>query len=109
MRMTQSNLDLWFRTFEKEAYDQLDEATKKEWDKEIEARKSKFGIMYNESGKTTDTLDLKKTLEFPKKIALLINDNTISSGELFTMVARQSRGTRTKHRRNDGLWQHCTL
>jgi C-terminal processing protease CtpA/Prc len=90
MRMTQSNLDLWFKNFVKEAYDQLDETTKKEWDKEIENRKSKIGSMYNSFVKATDTLDLKQTLEFPKKTALLINDYTLSSGELFTMLARQS-------------------
>lgn len=68
MRMTQSNLDLWFKNFVKEAYDQLDETTKKEWDKEIENRKSKIGSMYNSFVKATDTLDLKQTLEFPKKL-----------------------------------------
>lgn len=90
MRMTTSNLDMWFKTFVKSAYDQLDEKTKKEWDAEINEMKSKIGTMYNGKGKATDTLNLNKKLEYPKKVALLINNNTISSGELFTMVARQS-------------------
>ncbi|MCC5613207.1 hypothetical protein LC612_42650, partial [Nostoc sp. CHAB 5834] len=90
MRMTNQNIDTWFNTFVKEAYDQLDAETKKVWDTEIEMMRSKVGSMYNRSEKATDTLQIENTVVNPKKIALLTNENTVSSGELFTMLARQS-------------------
>jgi hypothetical protein len=90
MRMTHQNIDLWFSTFVKSVYDQLDDKTKKELDGEIDKMRSKVGTMYNSSEKIADTLQLEKTLENPQKVAILINENTVSSGELFTMYARQS-------------------
>lgn len=88
MRMTHQNIDLWFSTFVKSVYDQLDGKTKKELDGEIDKMRSKVGTMYNSSEKIADTLQLEKTLENPKKVAILINENTVSSGELFTMYAK---------------------
>lgn len=90
MRMTKENFEMWFNTFVKASYEELDEKTKEKWNEEFDLRKSKFGTMYNVSQKVTDTISNSKILPFPKKIALLINENTGSSGELFTMLARQS-------------------
>jgi C-terminal processing protease CtpA/Prc len=52
--------------------------------------KANYGKFFNTSGKAIDTITLEKTLPFPKKIGILINKNTVSSGELFTIIARQS-------------------
>ena len=49
-----------------------------------------IGKMYNGSNLPFETITINKPFINPKKIALLIDENTVSSGELFTMLARQS-------------------
>ncbi|MBY0534214.1 MAG: hypothetical protein K2P88_00060 [Chitinophagaceae bacterium] len=90
MRLSKQNIELWFNSFVKNYYDQADDKTKKEIDDELAVMRSQIGKMYNGRNKATDTLQLAKILPNPKKIAILINENTISSGELFTMLAQQS-------------------
>jgi len=89
MRMTQSNFEKWYQ-FIADYYNNADDKTKKALDERMNKMKAHYGKLYNESGTPTDTLKLDKVKVNPKKIALLINKNTVSSGELFTILARQS-------------------
>jgi hypothetical protein len=89
MRMTKSNFEKWYQ-FIAEYYENADAKTKKALDERMGKMKAHYGELYNESGTQTDTLRLDKVKINPKKIALLINENTVSSGELFTILARQS-------------------
>lgn len=89
-RMTLQNIDMWFNSFVKSYYNQANEKEKKELDDRLDNMKKNVGKMYNETNKLYDSLSIEKTTVFPKKIALLINENTLSSGELFTMLVRQS-------------------
>lgn len=90
MRLTKSNFDIWYKSYISNYYESLDSAGKNKLDVRFNKMKANYDKMYNEDGKPTDTLKMAKAKPFPKKIALLINENTVSSGELFTMVARQS-------------------
>ena len=89
-RMTKQNIEMWFSSFVQEYYEQADEKTKKEIEDELDKMRNNIGKMYNESSQQYETLTIDNTFANPKKIALLINENTVSSGELFTMLARQS-------------------
>ncbi len=89
MRMTQSNFEKWYQ-FIAEYYENADSKTKKELDERMNKMKSHYGELYNESVTQTDTIKLDNVKINPLKIALLINENTVSSGELFTILAKQS-------------------
>jgi hypothetical protein len=90
MRMTENNFDLWYKTYLSNYYENLDSIGRNKQDIRFNKMKASYGKMYIEDGKPTDTLKMENTKPFPHKIALLINKNTLSSGELFTMIARQS-------------------
>lgn len=90
MRMSESNYDIWYNSFISNYYESLDSAGKAELDIRLDKMKANYGKMFNEDSAQTDTLAMDKVRPFPQKIALLINENTVSSGELFTMIARQS-------------------
>jgi hypothetical protein len=90
MRMTKSNYDIWYNSFISNHYNSLDSIGKNKLDERLNKMKANYDKMYNEDGQITDTLKMESAKTFPKKIALLINRNTVSSGELFTMIARQS-------------------
>ena len=90
MRMTTENFDMWFNSYVKDTYDGLDEKNKKKYDEYFDKMKANYGKLYNPDGKMTDTTIIETTLINPKKIAVLIDSNTVSSGELFTMLIRQS-------------------
>lgn len=90
MRMTPQNFDTWFNAYIKDIYENLDTKNKKKYDDYFDSMKANYGKFFNTSGKAIDTITLEKTLPFPKKIGILINKNTVSSGELFTIIARQS-------------------
>lgn len=90
MRMTRSNFDTWYKSFISNYYESLDSAGKLKIDARLSKMKANFDRMYNEDERPADTLRMDKVKPFPAKIALLINNNTVSSGELFTMIARQS-------------------
>lgn len=106
MRMTPLNLDLWFRTYVKSSYDQLDAEAKKTWDAEMEVMKSNYGKNYNASGKLADTISMDAVLPYPQKVALLINRNTVSSGELFTLLARQSKKVTVMGENSGGMMDY---
>ncbi|MGE6221750.1 S41 family peptidase, partial [Nubsella zeaxanthinifaciens] len=89
MRMTPSNFEKWYH-FIADYYENADTKTKQTLDERMRKMKAHYGELYNESGTQTDTLRIDKAKANPKKVALLINKNTVSSGELFTMLARQS-------------------
>jgi C-terminal processing protease CtpA/Prc len=90
MRMSESNYTMWYNNFAKEAYENADSISKKEFETVFANMKSNYGKMYNRSGKPTDTIVYANRTNNPKKIGLIINHNTVSSGELFTLIARQS-------------------
>ncbi|MDP3392662.1 S41 family peptidase [Sediminibacterium sp.] len=90
MRMTKSNYDIWYKTFISNYYQSLDSVDKLKMDVRLNKMKANYDKMYNGDEKLTDTLLINNANLFPKKIALLINEQTVSSGELFTILAAQS-------------------
>lgn len=90
MRMTAKNIETWFNSFVKSSYERFDSSTKKMYDAALDTMKSKIGSMYSLSDNRVDTIQLKKITVYPKKIVVLINSNTVSSGELFTILVKQS-------------------
>jgi C-terminal processing protease CtpA/Prc len=90
MRMTETNFLYWYNTYVKYTYENADTATKQELDSLFTVMKSNYGKMYNRTGAIADTIKLDKVYRFPQKFGFIINANTVSSGELFTIVARQS-------------------
>lgn len=90
MRMTKSNYDIWYKTYISNYYESLDSVGKSKQDVRFNKMKANYNTMYNYDDKLTDTLKMTNVMPYPKKIGLLINKNTVSSGELFTMIARQS-------------------
>ncbi len=90
MRMTKSNFEIWYRSFVANYYESLDSLGKQKMDFRLGKMRANYNRMYNEGEKPADTLKMEKVKAFPTKIAILINNNTVSSGELFTMIARQS-------------------
>ncbi|MGF1925575.1 MAG: S41 family peptidase, partial [Bacteroidia bacterium] len=90
MRMSESNYNMWYNNYVKATYERSDANTKKQFEEIFSKMKANFGKMYNRSGKLTDTVTLDYKLEIPRKIGLIISKNTVSSGELFTLLARQS-------------------
>lgn len=90
MRMTKSNYDIWYTSYISNYYESLDSAGKAKLDLRLDKMKANYGKMYNEDGALTDTVTMEKVKPFPQKIALLMNEKTVSSGELFTIIARQS-------------------
>jgi len=109
MRLTKNNFDIWYKSYISNYYESLDSVGKTKLDVRFNKMKSNYGKMYNEDGKPTDTLKMEKTKPFPKKIALLINANTISSGELFTMVARQSNKVVTMGTNSGGMMDYGNI
>lgn len=108
MRMTQSNFEKWYQFIEV-YYENADAKTKKALDERMSKMKAHYGKLYNESGTQTDTLKLDKVKINPKKIALLINENTVSSGELFTMVARQSNKVEVMGTNSGGMMDYGNI
>ncbi len=90
MRLTKSNYDIWYKSYISNYYESLDSINKSKLDVRLNKMKANFNTLFNDDGKKTENLTLEKTKTFPSKIALLMNENTVSSGELFTMIARQS-------------------
>lgn len=88
--MTKSNFEIWYRSFVANYYESLDSLGKQKMDFRLGKMRANYNRMYNEGEKPADTLKMEKVKAFPTKIAILINNNTVSSGELFTMIARQS-------------------
>ena len=89
-RLTKQNNEMWFNSFMKSYYEQSDDKIKKVIDEEVAKMNQNIGKMYNGSNLPFETITINKPFINPKKIALLIDENTVSSGELFTMLARQS-------------------
>ena len=90
MRMTESNYKIWYNTYIRNYYESLDSSDMIKLDERLNKMKANYNTMYNDDEKQTDTMYMEKVKPFPRKIALLINKNTVSSGELFAMIARQS-------------------
>ena len=90
MRMTESNYKIWYNTYIRNYYESLDSSDRIKLDERLNKMKANYNTMYNDDEKQTDTMYMEKVKPFPRKIALLINKNTVSSGELFAMIARQS-------------------
>ncbi|TDB68044.1 S41 family peptidase [Arundinibacter roseus] len=89
MRMTETNFTKWYQ-YIADYYEQADSLTKSKLDERLNKMKASYGKMFNNDGTLFDTLKIDKVKPFPKKVALLINQNTVSSGEFFTLAARQS-------------------
>jgi hypothetical protein len=91
-RLTAENYDTWFDTYAKDDYTNSSKERQKKFDSTAAIVKTKFGsfggIMGN--NKIADTIIYKEIIPYPRKVALLIDGNTFSSGELFALLAKQS-------------------
>ena len=91
-RATKENYEKWFKKFIKTDYDKSTKKERAEFDSIETIVKKNFGGFHNfyNENQIADTFYFAKTMASPKKIGILINNSTISGGELFTMLARQS-------------------
>ncbi|MDP1816322.1 MAG: S41 family peptidase, partial [Leadbetterella sp.] len=92
IRLTEDNFNNLYNAYIKEAVESLPIEKQKYYDSTFAITKThfgEFGSLYNEI-KTADTITFDKELPSPQKIVILINENTFSSGELFTILAKQS-------------------
>lgn len=109
MRMTESNLERWYQEFIASYYENTDNETQKKLDVRMDLMKANYGKMYNEKGTMCDTLVLDTIKPFPQKIALLINNQTVSSGELFTILARQSDKVTVMGEKSGGMIDYANI
>lgn len=92
MRLTEDNFNNLYNDYIKEAVEGLPLEKRKYYDSTFAVTRThfgEFGSIYNTS-KIADTISFDNRLPNPKRIGLLINENTFSSGELFAILARQS-------------------
>jgi Peptidase family S41 len=91
-RLTSENYDNWFITYVKDSYNSSSKERQKRFDSTAAIVKAKFGTFGGIMGnnKIADTISYNERMPYPKKVAVLIDGNTFSSGELFTMLAKQS-------------------
>ncbi len=48
-------------------------------------------LVFSPSKNAAESITFETVKQFPRKVAILINRDTVSSGELFVLMARQSR------------------
>ncbi|MBP7645042.1 MAG: hypothetical protein KA767_16980, partial [Saprospiraceae bacterium] len=109
MRLTKSNYEIWYNSYISNYYENLDSIGKSKLDVRLNKMKANYGTMYNDGDKLTDTLKMEVIKPYPKKIALLINENTVSSGELFTMIARQSAKVKVMGANSGGMMDYGNI
>ncbi len=91
-RLTAENYNNWYNSYVKASYMEASVSQQVSFDSLATIVKSKFGTfgnIYNEN-QTADTLIFKEIRDFPQKVGIIINNQTISSGELFTILAKFS-------------------
>lgn len=91
-RLTEDNFSHWYNTYVKDYIESLPKEKKQEYDSLFAVTKTHFGEFghWDNENNIADTIRFEKRAVYPEKIVLLINRNTFSSGELFTILARQS-------------------
>jgi hypothetical protein len=92
IRLTENNFNNLYNTYIKDAIAQVSEEEKAQYDSVFAITRThfgEFGNLYNET-KLADTIVYNQVKSFPKKVVVLINSDTFSSGELFSILARQS-------------------
>lgn len=90
MRITKSNIQLWFDTYLQEYYNNLTKEKQEALDLEIKDLLQNHNNEIYDDKPVSTILKFDSHMSFPKKVGIVINKNTLSSGELFTMLARQS-------------------
>lgn len=88
-KITKENVDAWFKAYVKETYDGLSEKDRKPYDDYITDMLKHEGELY--APEPFKLIKFDEIKAFPKKVAVLIDNNCISSGELFVMFAKQSK------------------
>lgn len=91
-RLSEDNFNKWFSTYIKDYYETLSKEKQQQLDSVFAVTKTHFGQFGNwdNENKIADTITFEKKMKTPLKVVLLIDKNTFSSGELFTILARQS-------------------
>lgn len=91
-RLTADNFNHWYNTYVKEYIESQSKEKQKEFDSVFAITKTHFGEFghWDNENNIADTIQFGKRLTNPEKIAVLIDKHTFSSGELFTILARQS-------------------
>lgn len=91
-RLTEDNFNYWYNTYVKEYYESLSKEKKQEYDSVFAITKTHFGQFghWNNENNIADTITFDNKKMYPEKVVLLIDRNTFSSGELYTILARQS-------------------
>jgi len=91
-RITKTNYTKWFNRYVKESYDAATEADRKEYDSIrniVLQHEGEFWPITNNVN-VADTIRFDKIIPAPKKVAIIIDENTTSSAELFCALAKQS-------------------
>lgn len=92
-RLTEDNFNKWYNTYVRDYYESLSKPEQQQIDSIFAITKSnfgKFGRWMSNENIIADTISFNTTTAFPEKVVILIDQNTFSSGELFTILARQS-------------------
>ncbi|MCX6317061.1 MAG: S41 family peptidase [Bacteroidetes bacterium] len=91
-RLTEDNFSHWYNTYVKDYIESLPKEKKRVYDSLFAVTKTHFGEFghWDNENNIADTIRFEKRAVYPEKIVILIDSNTFSSGELFTILARQS-------------------
>lgn len=91
-RLTQDNFNKWYNTYIREQYETFPKEKQQQYDSVFAITKTHFGKFgnWNNKNEIADTIKFESKKMFPESVVILIDNNTFSSGELFTILARQS-------------------
>lgn len=90
MLITKSNIQLWFDTYLQDYYSNLSKKEQDAFDLEIKNILANHNNELYDDKPATSLIKYDTIMEFPKKVGILVSKNTVSSGEFFTLLARQS-------------------
>lgn len=91
-RLTEDNFNKWYNSYVKETYEAASKEQQQQYDSIFSITKTHFGQFGNWSNKNkiADTIWFENKKKYPESVVVLIDKNTFSSGELFTILAQQS-------------------
>lgn len=91
-RLTEDNFNHWYNTYVKEYIESQPREKQREFDSIFAITRTHFGQFghWDNQNNIADTITFEQKKAYPEKVVLLIDRNTFSSGELFTILARQS-------------------
>ncbi|GEC77880.1 S41 family peptidase [Flavobacterium aquatile] len=109
MRITKSNIQLWFDTYLQEYYNNLTKEKQEALNLELKNLLQNHNNEIYDDKPASSILKFDSQMSFPKKVGIVINKNTLSSGELFTMLARQSDKVSVYGENSTGMMDYGNL